>query len=162
MVAVLTSRTTNWPNNNHPMEQGVHHPVRGLAPNRSNPYPRQKRLQCHVFSRKATTLTEAINIAAEMEAFLESQVRHGKGKPGARDVRVVFQTPHPKPEAHEERANTMRPPRHRSQVKCYGCHGLGHFRRDCPHRKRAFDNKGRVGQAEAKRKRQTPGGGPQG
>ena len=32
-----------------------------------------KQLQYHVFSRAATTLTEAITLATEMEAFLDSK-----------------------------------------------------------------------------------------
>ena len=45
--------------------------------------------QRHVFVRRATRLTEAVTLATEMEAFIESQAYQRNGKPGAREVRTV-------------------------------------------------------------------------
>ena len=46
-------------------------------------------------------------------------------------------------------------------VECFGCHDFGHFRRDCPHRKRGFNNNQRNEQNEPKLTKQSTGGGPQ-
>ena len=49
----------------------------------------EEQLQHCVFARKATTLAEAVTLATEMEAFLESQAQQRKGKFGVKEVRVV-------------------------------------------------------------------------
>ena len=90
-----------------------------------------KQLQYHVFSRAATTLTEAITLATEMEAFLDSQELNRRGRQGDEYVQSVEQ-----PLQQQARANGANtgPPRRafdRSMVECFGCHGFGNFRRDC-------------------------------
>ena len=99
-----------------------------------------EQLQYYVFSRAATTLTEAITLATEMEAFLDSQELNKKGRQGAEYVRSVGQRL--QQQAWASSVNTG-PPRgafDRSMVECFGCHDFGHFRQDCPHRKQRFNN----------------------
>ena len=54
-----------------------------------------EQLQQHIFSRKVTTLTEAITLATEMEAFLDWQAQQRKNKQGVVDVMSVEQPPPP-------------------------------------------------------------------
>ena len=52
-----------------------------------------EQLQQHIFSRKVTTLTEAITLATEMEAFLDWQAQQRKNKQGVVDVSRTASTP---------------------------------------------------------------------
>ena len=52
-----------------------------------------EQLQRHVFASRATTLAEAITLATEMEAFLESQAHQQRVRFGAKEVRVVEESP---------------------------------------------------------------------
>ena len=52
-----------------------------------------EQLQRHVFASRATTLAEAVTLATELEAFLESQAHQRRGKFGAKEVRVVEESP---------------------------------------------------------------------
>ena len=50
-------------------------------------------LQQHLFSKKVTTLSEAITLATEMEAFLDWQTQQRKENQGSGDVMSVVQPP---------------------------------------------------------------------
>ena len=92
----------------------------------------EEQLQRHVFARKATTLAEAITLATEMEAFLESQAQQRKGKLGAREVRMVEEPPAGTTGKIEAASKDSTAPGASPKVRCYRCHEFGHFRHSGP------------------------------
>ena len=83
---------------------------------------REEQLRRHDLAGKATTLAEAIALAMEMDAFLESQAQSRKCKFGAREVLMVEEPSASTTGKTGAVSTDSTLPGAPSQVRCYRCH----------------------------------------